>query len=196
MNSLSDEQGSVNEEQIHPFQNSFEIWFNRRNEPVFSHTHGCGRLTAVEALRIAELAAAYAQNAPTPQEIAHETGNYCAKKECRDCESRRNEERFIEAFDPVHRPKRVEAGWVYLAQIDDLYKIGATGNIAQRIKSLRSEHKTTVTLIHAIRTSDKFKLELQWLRRFLDLRVKGEIFFLTKEHVDEFCSYVEAEVAA
>lgn len=193
MSILDDEQGSVNDFRDYPFYYAFDIYLNRNGQPVIERVHRGGRVTKETALAIAKLAMEYAEIAPSPQEIAHEIGEYCDEADCEKCKTARRLEKISNTFPTQGRPNRIEPGWVYLAKIGDLYKIGATKDVRTRLSQLKKEHKQPVELIGTISTTDKFRLELAWLRNYIDYHVRGEFFCLDDDAISDFLVNCDAK---
>lgn len=151
------------------------------------------RLSQEETQQIISILQEYSKIAPTEQESFHEIGVTCYDPDCAPCKRRLREAKAWHVFPPNNRPTRVEPGVVYLVSANDKHKIGATGNIEKRLKGLRRECGSEPSLIHSIRTKNKFALETYWLRHFIDYHLRGEWFSLPSEAIEEFCEYSEME---
>jgi hypothetical protein len=66
------------------------------------------------------------------------------------------------------------AGWVYLVQAGNAYKIGRTKYLDQRMPALAIQLPEKLELVHAIKTDDPAGIERYWLGRFAHCRKNGE----------------------
>lgn len=92
------------------------------------------------------------------------------------------------------RPSR--AGFVYLLgnAVLGWYKIGNTMGAAERAKCISVELPFSVELVHSVETNDRRAAERVMHDRFSGLRLNGEWFQLTPEHVDWFCMVERLDV--
>jgi len=87
---------------------------------------------------------------------------------------------------PTDATENLNYGHVYLLRMGDNYKIGKSGDIEKRIKSVRVGLPEKVTEEHRIATDDPSGIEAYWHRRFADRRLNGEWFKLTKSDILAF----------
>jgi len=76
---------------------------------------------------------------------------------------------------------------VYLLRYQELYKIGKSINVPERIGQLRLALPFDVQHIHTIAAVDPAPLEKQLHERFADKRIRGEWFALDVFDIDEIC---------
>ena len=77
-------------------------------------------------------------------------------------------------------------GLVYLLKSGQHYKIGRSGNIERRIKSIAVSLPEEAELIHTIKTDDTVGIEKYWHERFKAERLNGEWFKLAPQQVRAF----------
>jgi hypothetical protein len=78
------------------------------------------------------------------------------------------------------------AGYVYLAQSGERFKIGRTLSLERRISGLAGQLPEKIVLLHAIKTEDTSGIEAYWHRRFADQRLNGEWFALEPDDIEIF----------
>lgn len=86
-------------------------------------------------------------------------------------------------------PYSIREGYVYLIQGGGYYKIGHSTNPKLREHVLTKELPFECSIIHLLKTDNRFALETHWHRRFGHFRIRGEWFRLPQSCVDEFCAY-------
>lgn len=88
--------------------------------------------------------------------------------------------------EPADEPGRAD-GWVYLLCDDRRrYKIGMSSSVQRRWAEIEAATAGDVDHIHRIRTDDPAGIEAYWHRRFIDKRIDGEWFALTRADVTAF----------
>lgn len=75
------------------------------------------------------------------------------------------------------------AGYVYLLEYNNLYKIGCSKNIDKRLHDLEKNTPHKINLIHSIKTDNKYKLENELHQKYKDKRSKGEWFSLSDSDI-------------
>jgi len=74
-------------------------------------------------------------------------------------------------------------GYVYLLKIGNSYKIGASKNLPDRMKSLQTGSVDDIKLEHTIYTDTPYQLEKQLHYRFKHKRIKREFFNLDNDDI-------------
>lgn len=92
---------------------------------------------------------------------------------------------YWEKVKPIWEGQNPEAGYVYILS-DSLghYKIGRTKHLTNRIKQLSTQPPFAITLVAAFRAIDASFMELSMHAEFMEHRLNGEWFNLTKEQVE------------
>jgi hypothetical protein len=80
-------------------------------------------------------------------------------------------------------PRRTTEGYVYLLRSEHGHKIGRTRQIEQRMSAFGLQLPFPVELIHTIACEDMYQAERELHNRFAHLRINGEWFNLSLEHV-------------
>jgi len=95
-------------------------------------------------------------------------------------------EKFPKYNQSLKIPSKMKGvnGFVYLLKGDNLYKIGATTNLKQRLKDIKYKNDFDINLVSHIQTKDMFVLEKYLHNKFSEKRKKYEWFELNKEDVD------------
>lgn len=81
---------------------------------------------------------------------------------------------------------RGHRGFVYLLRYGGDFKIGRSGDLERRIRSIGVSMPERLELVHSIRTDDPSGIEAYWHRRFAERRRNGEWFQLTRADVAAF----------
>jgi len=76
------------------------------------------------------------------------------------------------------------SGYVYLIAGRDYYKIGQTMYLEKRVKSISRTLPFDVTIVHKIKTNNRFKLEKEMHNEFSNKNVKGEWFDLNDNDIE------------
>ena len=72
------------------------------------------------------------------------------------------------------------SGWVYLIRNKDLYKIGITQNLEQRMKALKPDE-----ILKTVQTENYEELEKELHKKYKDVRIpQTEYFRLTESQLD------------
>ena len=92
---------------------------------------------------------------------------------------------FSENYYPIKEKKNINknAGYVYLLEYNNLYKIGCSKNIDKRLHDLEKNTPHKINLIHSIKTDNKYKLENELHQKYKDKRSKGEWFSLSDSDI-------------
>ncbi len=77
----------------------------------------------------------------------------------------------------------VQAGFVYLMQWEDEYKIGKAVDVERRQKRLARELDRDITVLHRIFSADYTRAESDLHRKYADKRLQGEWFSLDADDV-------------
>jgi hypothetical protein len=77
-------------------------------------------------------------------------------------------------------------GWVYLMRMGDYHKVGATGDLEERMRRLSSATPENLEYVHFMKTDDPFGIEAYWKKRFSAKQTKNEWFRLTVSDVAAF----------
>ena len=75
------------------------------------------------------------------------------------------------------------SGYVYLSRINNSYKIGASKNLPERMKSLQTGSVDDIKLEHTIYTDTPYQLEKQLHYRFKHKRIRREFFNLDNDDI-------------
>lgn len=77
--------------------------------------------------------------------------------------------------------------YVYLLKTpENVFKIGVAKNIDKRIKSLQTGCADKITLVDKFLSNYPFKIESTLHRRYEDVKVNGEWYYLTNENINNF----------
>lgn len=85
------------------------------------------------------------------------------------------------------------AGYIYLVEGENSYKIGKSKQLPARLKAFGLQLPFTTTLIHSIPTSDMVWAETSLHRTFAHCRKNGEWFDLTPDEVAWVCAIPSLE---
>lgn len=77
--------------------------------------------------------------------------------------------------------------YVYLLKTpENIYKIGVAKDVDKRIKSLQTGCSDKIELVDKFLSNYPFKIESTLHRKYYDLKVNGEWYYLTNENVSNF----------
>lgn len=79
-----------------------------------------------------------------------------------------------------------QAGWLYVVQCSDYYKIGKTNSVKNRFAQLQSSMPFALRLIHQSYHHDIVQTERNIHATFSDKRIRGEWFTLSAEDLEWF----------
>ncbi len=106
-----------------------------------------------------------------------------------------NQERLAELLpserrEPRPKPERVaKPGYIYLIRAsNDLYKIGRSINVANRLRNLQTSSATPLTLVHSFPSDDMEQAESRLHTEFAYARTHGEWFLLSVDDVNYITS--------
>jgi hypothetical protein len=78
-------------------------------------------------------------------------------------------------------PERYAIAGVYFISDGGHIKIGHSGNVYKRLKSLQTASPRELRVVGILRSDDRATVEQQWHRRFAHLMTRGEWFQATPE---------------
>ena len=85
---------------------------------------------------------------------------------------------------PILKSIKPTGGYVYILKAGTYFKIGVTtGTVEGRVKELQTGSAKKIEIVHAIRTSDPYKLEKELHSKYSKKRKRGEWFDLSSYDV-------------
>ena len=101
---------------------------------------------------------------------------------CSYMERKRTEEQ--KAIEINQFSQRNYPGYIYVIKSNNLFKIGRTKNIKERIKDYKTQNPFEIEVIFKKKVNDYVKAENKLLEKFKNKKKKGEWFELTEKDIN------------